>query len=113
MPLLNLKVSKDVEKKDELLKELSKIVAECIGKPESYVMVFLEKANFCMASEIGDSAFCDVKSIGGLSASVNKEISKKVCELLQERLNIETNRVYLNFTNIKASEWGYNGSTFG
>jgi phenylpyruvate tautomerase PptA (4-oxalocrotonate tautomerase family) len=115
MPLIRLKTTTPVpdEKQQALLASLSKIVSESIGKPEQYVMVTLETGPVMFAGQAGDAAFADVRSIGGLSGNVNKQISQKLCALLQDSLGIAPNRVFLNFTEIAASHWGWNGNTFG
>ena len=58
-------------------------------------------------------AFADVRSIGGLSGSVNLEISQKVCALLGDTLGIPANRVYLSFNSSAAADWGWDSRTFG
>jgi len=60
----------------------------------------------------GPTAFVDVRSIGGLSAKVNRALAARVCQLLGE-VGIPGGRVYLNFTDVPASHWGHDGSTFG
>ncbi|NJN47141.1 MAG: hypothetical protein HC808_12400 [Candidatus Competibacteraceae bacterium] len=115
MPLLQLQTATPVadEQQQTLLSALSKILSESIGKPESYVMVTLRSGPLMMAGAAGDAAFADVRSIGGLGGGTNKQIAQKVCALLQEQLGIASNRVFLNFTDVSASHWGWNGSTFG
>ena len=61
----------------------------------------------------GDAAFVDVRSVGGLTDDVNRKLSQKVCKLLNGSLGVPENRVYLNFTDVEAANWGWNGSTFG
>jgi phenylpyruvate tautomerase PptA (4-oxalocrotonate tautomerase family) len=114
MPLLKLEttVALTDEKKKSLLPALSKIVSETIGKPEEYVMVTINPSAILMAGKPGDAAFVDIRSIGGLSQSVNWQLSKKICVLLNESLGIEPNRIYLNFFDIDAANWGWNGRTF-
>ena len=115
MPLIRMEtsVSLSEEEKISIVSELSKIAAESIGKPESYVMALLSPATMSMAGEIGPAAFLDVRSIGGLNQKVNREISKRVAALLGERLEIPANRVYISFNSVSGVDWGYNGSTFG
>ena len=115
MPLLKMHTSIPVpeEKKEGLIKALSTITAESIGKPESYVMVVLAEGAMSMGGETGPAAFADVRSIGGLSGNVNKEISQKVCALLGDTLGIPGNRVYLSFTDSAAADWGWDSRTFG
>jgi phenylpyruvate tautomerase len=55
----------------------------------------------------------DLRSIGGLSDEVNRKLSQQVCKLLKDSLGISPDRVYLNFTDVEAPNWGWNGSTFG
>lgn len=115
MPLLKLQLSIALEekKKEALLKSLSKMVAKEIGKPERYVMVLLEESAIIISGETDPAAFADIRSIGGLSGSVNKKLSDTLCSLLKENLGIPGDRVYMNFTDVSASDWGWNGSTFG
>ncbi|SRR6266446_3778715 len=115
MPLLKLETTVAVseEKRKSLLASLSKTVAETIGKPEQYVMVAASQAAMAMSGDPGEAAFVDVRSIGGLTGDVNRKLSQKVCKLLNDSLGVPQNRIYLNFTDVEASNWGWNGSTFG
>ena len=115
MPLLKLDttVVLSEDKRKTLLAALSKIVAETIGKPEQYVMVTISPAAILMSGKPGDAALVDVRSIGGLSGDVNRQLSQKVCRLLNESLGVPQERVYLNFTEVEAGHWGWKGNTFG
>ena len=115
MPLLRLSTSASISDadKEELLGELSKITANAIGKPETYMMVTLSQEMLCMSGQVGPAAFADIRSIGGLSGEVNRGISSQVCSLLKDKLGIPANRVYLNFTSLDAVNWGWDGRTFG
>jgi phenylpyruvate tautomerase PptA (4-oxalocrotonate tautomerase family) len=115
MPLLKLETTVAVsdDKRKALLTALSKIVAETVGKPEQYVMVTASPAVIVMSGKPGDAAFVEVRSIGGLSQDVNRQLSEKVCRLLNESLGVPSNRIYLNFTDVGAADWGWNGQTFG
>ena len=111
MPMLNLKCSKDIPA--DLLPELSKLVAEGIGKPEHYVMVVVDKAPIMMSGAEGDAAYAEIKSLGGLSGEVNHSLSASLCSLLNEKLGIPPERVYINFQSFERDHWGWNNSTFG
>jgi phenylpyruvate tautomerase len=114
MPLLKLEttVVLSAEKRNTLLAALSKTVAQTVAKPEQYVMVTLSSATMLMSGTAGDAAFVDIRSIGGLSDEVNRKLAQQICKLLENSLNISPDRIYLNFTDIKAAQWGWNGSTF-
>jgi len=115
MPLLKLEttVALTEDKGKALLASLSQTVAAVIGKPQQYVMVTVSQAAIQMSGSPGEAAFVDVRSIGGLTGDVNRKLSQKVCQLLHDSLGIPANRIYLNFTDVQASHWGWNGSTFG
>src|SRR5215470_3940771 len=111
MPLLKLEttVALTDEKRKSLLASLSKIVANTIGKPEQYVMVNAGQVAAVMSGKPGDAAFVDIRSIGGLSGDVNRKLSQQVCKLLNDSLGIAPDRIYLNFTDVAAVSWGWNG----
>ena len=115
MPLLKLEttVALPEDKRKALLASLSKAVAETIGKPEQYVMVTVGQAAMLMSGKASDAAFVDIRSIGGLTGDVNRKLSQQVCQLLNASLGVPPDRVYLNFTEVEAGNWGWNGSTFG
>jgi phenylpyruvate tautomerase len=115
MPLLKLETTVALadDKKKALLASLSKIVAGTIGKPEQYVMVTISPAAILMSGKPGDAAFVDVRSIGGLGGNVNQQLAQKIGALLKESIGVPPDRVYLNFTDVPAGNWGWNGDMFG
>ena len=115
MPLLKLQTSVPLsdEQRNALLPTLSKLLVEGMGKPEQYVMVTVETAGILMAGKAGPAALAEVRSIGGLNGRVNSQLSQKLCAVLEQTLGIPAARVYINFANITADHWGWNGSTFG
>lgn len=115
MPLLKLETNAplDEEQRQPLLAALSKTVSEIVGKPEQYVMVTFHPGTALMSGKADHAAFVDVRSIGGLGGSVTRELSQKICAVLNERLGLSPDRVYLNFTDVPAANWGWNGNTFG
>lgn len=111
MPMLSLKCSREVPAR--LLEELSAAVAETIGKPERYVMVSAERADLLMSGAAGDAAYAEVRSIGGLDRGVNNTLTRKICDLLEDRLGIPSDRVYVTFQSVERDHWGWNKATFG
>ena len=111
MPMINLKCSCAIPQ--GLLKELSSTVAEAVGKPEQYVMAVGSHADVMMSGTTEPAAFVDVRSIGGLSPDVNRNLSRKICSLLTKELRIPSDRIYITFVSFSADAWGWNGSTFG
>lgn len=116
MPLIKLETSvKCSEKqKNNLVIGLSKICAECTGKPESYVLSIIEDgALISFGGKVKKGAFLEVKSIGGLNSSVNNSLTEKICDYLKKELDIAPSDVYINFSDVSGINWGWNGSTFG
>ena len=115
MPLAKILVSAEIDeaKKKEVLSGVSKAIADVTGKPESYIMVTLQQADVAMAGSSDPAAFADVRGIGGIGGETNKALSAAICDLLSGSLGIASDRVYLNFTDISASNWGWNSATFG
>jgi len=114
MPLLRLETSVALtdDTRKALLASLSKAMAETIGKPEQYVMITVSPAAIRMSGQDGAAAFAEIRSIGGLNEAVNRRLSQRVCKLLTESLGLAPDRVYLNFAEVKAANWGWNGGTF-
>jgi len=115
MPLLKLETTASLteEKRASVLSTLSRIIAEALGKPEEYVMVTLHQTSILMAGKPGDAAFADIRSIGALNDTVNRRLAENICQALNKSLGISPNRVYLNFTDVLAENWGWNSQTFG
>ncbi|MDY6894790.1 MAG: phenylpyruvate tautomerase MIF-related protein [Thermotogota bacterium] len=112
MPYLKVTTNKKIDNKEELLGILSKEVANVLGKPELYVMVSLEDSahiHFQGSSDL--AAFVELRSIG-LPESQTKDLSKEICQFLEQQLNIPKDRVYINFLDIKNTMWGWKGDTF-
>lgn len=101
------------DKLDPFLKAVSKALAEATGKPERYMMVAFESGSVMLGGKPGPGAFVDVRAIGGLTPQVNAKISAAVCALLDQWLSLPGDRVYLTFTDVPATHWGNNGTTFG
>ena len=112
MPYLKLQTSKNVFNKREVIQKLSGIVAEELGKPESYVMVALEsEVKMCFGGDTDPAIFMQLKSIG-LSESMTDSLSEALCTYASEKLNIDSDRIYIEFTDVDGSFWGWNKSTF-
>ncbi|HJO93233.1 MAG TPA: phenylpyruvate tautomerase MIF-related protein [Victivallales bacterium] len=114
MPLIRVHISEDIDKSKykELLPLFSALTAEYTGKPEQYVMVTCEKTSMMMSGVQGNSAFIEIKSLGGLNQEINRKLSSKLCSLLEKKLLIPKNRVYINYTDMERQNWGFNGTTF-
>jgi phenylpyruvate tautomerase len=117
MPLLTVHTSSALpgeEKLNALQRDLSGAAARLLGKPESYVMTCLVPGSrLTFGASFDPSCLVEVKSIGGLGGDVPAKISAAVCTLLHEALGVPANRIFLVFTDVPASHWGFDGATIG
>ena len=116
MPMVKVTAAVEApkEKLDELALELSEVCARNTGKPERYVAVFVESG--AAASFGGDAvsaAFVEARGIGGMTPDVIGKLSSDICSAIEEALGIPGDKVYINFMDVPAAMWGWNGSTFG
>tara|TARA_B100000700_G_C14495612_1_gene601665 strand:+ start:236 stop:574 length:339 start_codon:yes stop_codon:yes gene_type:complete len=112
MPFVQIKTSsKSVLENNLLQKEISKMVADLTGKPEDYVMTIIQSnSQMTFAGSDEPCCFIEVKSIGSLNPS---SMSRSLCGLISSKTNIKANRIYIEFIDVNASNWGFNNSTFG
>lgn len=114
MPLLKIQTNVNVPegKRDALLKKLSRAVAQQLGKPEQYMMVSLEADRpLVFAGTSEPAAFMDLRAIG-LPAGKTGLLAAFLCDLAKAELGVAMERVYINFTDVPANLWGWNGETF-
>jgi phenylpyruvate tautomerase PptA (4-oxalocrotonate tautomerase family) len=114
MPFLNIQTNQDIDgsRRSALLKQTSRMVAQQLGKPESYVMVALETNRpMLFAGSDAPLAYLELKSIG-LPASSTAKLSQALCALMAEQLDVAQDRVYIEFADAAPQMWGWNGDTF-
>lgn len=112
MPLIHVRTNiSDVQTPDALLKKLSAALASATGKHESYVMTLLDSGvSMTFAGSHEPCAYVEIKSIGALTPLA---MSDQFCELIKVSLGISKDRIYIEFDDVNASDWGWNGRTFG
>eukprot|EP00727_Mastigamoeba_balamuthi_P010718 m51a1_g6269 hypothetical protein (115) ;mRNA; f:142882-143479 len=114
MPQASIVVSVSVPeaKRKEIATLAANILSETIGKPIDYCMAnIVDNAGGSMGGSNDPIAFVKVSSIG-LPGGSPKKLSSAFCKMLHEQLSIASDRIYLNFEDVKSSNWGWNGSTF-
>lgn len=112
MPYLKIQTNKQIDNKEDIIKKASGIVAEELEKSEKYVMVALDpEFKMSFGGSLEPTVFIQLKSIG-LPEAKTKNISAALCSLVEEELGIPKDRVYIEFTDVNHSFWGWNGSTF-
>jgi phenylpyruvate tautomerase len=114
MPYLKLNTNATLtsDQSSQLLGRLSKVMAQETDKPERYVLVEIhENKTMSFAGSTAPLAYLECKSIG-LNPVQAKSISAVVSNILKDSLQINGDRIYIEFSNCPSEFWGWNGSTF-
>ncbi len=115
MPFIRVETSAPFsdDQRKALLAGLTKIAVQVIGKPEDYVMTSLAPAAMSMAGARDPAAFVDLRSIGGLGSGNTYKLAEQISGLLHDTLGLAPERIFMNFTDVPGSAWGWNGRTLG
>jgi phenylpyruvate tautomerase len=109
---LNTNATMTSDQSSQLLGRLSQVMAKETGKPERYVMVEInENKAMLFAGSKEPLAYLECKNIG-LSAVQAKSISAVISNILKDSLQVNGDRIYIEFSNCSGEFWGWNGSTF-
>jgi phenylpyruvate tautomerase len=114
MPYLKIQTNHaiDAATAAQFIKSASRLVAEGLGKPESYVMVALEPPlPMVFAGSDEPTVFMELKSIG-LAESKTPKLSESLCQLINAELGVPSNRIYIEFQDAPRKMWGWDGGTF-
>ena len=111
MPLITLSTSIKIIQKNIFLEDCSRLISTLTNKSEKYVMVRLfEQIPIYFSQSLDPACFIEVKSIGSIEPL---KMSESICEFISNKLKIPANRIYIQFENIEASNWAYDGKPFG
>jgi phenylpyruvate tautomerase PptA (4-oxalocrotonate tautomerase family) len=114
MPLLKIQTNARTpeRRRASVIKRLSALVAEMLGKSENYVMLALEhNPDMLFAGSDEPLAYLELKSIG-LPAGRTKEFSAQLCHFVSKELDIAADRIYIEFADAERGMWGWNSGTF-
>ncbi len=114
MPYLSIQTNRNFDNTTakQLMQQASKTVSEVLGKPENYVMVAMPPpVPMLFAGSDEPIAYLEMKSIG-LPQEASASLSSVLCALVNERLGITLDRIYIEFANAERTMWGWNGRTF-
>ena len=115
MPLIKIQSSVTAPDStvENLLKDLSAKLAQHLGKPESYIMTAFEpEVAMSFGGTFDPVCYIEIKSIGTMKPEQTEAMSQDFCQQVQEKLGVQSNRVYIEFADAQRAMWGWNGSTF-
>ena len=114
MPYISTKttLSLSEEKKAALAMRYGKAITLIPGKSEAHLMIgFEDGVTMYFAGSTGEPmAFVEVKLFGTAQAKDLDTLTKEICDILKDELNISGDRVYVKYEEI--AHWGWNGRNF-
>jgi phenylpyruvate tautomerase PptA (4-oxalocrotonate tautomerase family) len=112
MPLLEISTNTTIDNQQNLAEKASKLTADLLGKPESYVMVKIQpEQTLLFAGTNAPAAHVKLKSLG-LPENRTADFSEKLCLYISSTLNIDSNRIYIEFASPERHMWGWDKRTF-
>ena len=111
MPLLSVTTSIKINNKNLFLENCSKLISTLTKKSEQYVMIRLfDEIPMYFGKEQTPTCYVELKSIGSLNPQL---FTKEISQFILSEIEIPPDRVYISFEDISASNWSWNGRTFG
>ncbi|PCI09209.1 MAG: hypothetical protein COB77_00440 [Gammaproteobacteria bacterium] len=112
MPFLTITTNTKINNHQDVSERASKFTASLLNKPESYVMVkILSEQPLLFAGTNEPAAHVKLKSLG-LPENNTTELSSKICSFIKTQFNINSERIYIEFTNPERHMWGWDKTTF-
>ncbi len=114
MPCIIIRTNQSLTKDKQLecCRSISAKTAGILAKPESYVMSLLEaQVSMTMSGTTEPAAYIELKSIN-LPEDKTSELSSELCQQISKLLEINPNRIYIEFSNAQRHLWGWDGRTF-
>lgn len=114
MPYINSKISVELsdEKEAAIKAKLGKAIALIPGKSEAYLMLnFQDNCRMYFGGK-NDSpiAMIEVKLFGSAGKKDYDILTKEICSIFNEELNIPPNNIYVKYDEVE--NWGWNGHNF-
>ncbi|MCW8852708.1 MAG: phenylpyruvate tautomerase MIF-related protein [Gammaproteobacteria bacterium] len=112
MPLFELSTNTPLDNCQLFAERASKMTAEMLGKPESYVMVkVLTEQTLIFAGTGEPAAHVKLKSLG-LPENNTADFCSRICAFINTELNISSSRIYIEFSSPDRHMWGWDKRTF-
>lgn len=114
MPFINSKISVKITKEQEerIKSKLGKAISIIPGKSENWLMVGFEDDYklYFKGEKFEKIAFVEVKIFGHASSEVFGKLTREICSIYEEVLEIPQDKIYVKYEEV--SQWGWNGNNF-
>jgi len=112
MPLLTIRTNIKLNDKSDIAEKASLTIANILGKPESYIMVQVEDEQcLIFGGEHDPCALLELKSLG-LPENTTADFSARLCEFMKIETQIDSSRIYIEFSSPERHMWGWDQRTF-
>ncbi|KAL7715363.1 L-dopachrome isomerase [Entamoeba marina] len=113
MPFALLTIAADIsiEKQKKIVVEAMNVLSKGTGNPVSYCSAQVVQSVGGFSGKETQCAFVDVRTFGGFNGK-QSNLSSLFCKMLNEETGINPSNIFLNFTDLKSSNWGHNGYTY-
>ena len=109
MPFVNFIYSSAIQKDAEISSALTQIINEKLGKPIDYICVnVVYNPSLFFAGTNAPSAMVQIQAVGGSLDVVIAPITDAATRIL----NIQGDRIFVNYELFTRNNWGMNGATF-
>lgn len=116
MPYINSILTSKLsdEKKEIIRKELSSALQNILDKGEEWLFVRFEdnQVLYFRGQKSEYAAIIELKLIGSPTNDAKTAFCAKVCEIFSNQADIKPEDIYIIFTEVKNSDWGWNGGLF-
>ncbi|AWK51833.1 hypothetical protein DIC82_12755 [Clostridium beijerinckii] len=114
MPFIGSKITVKISKeKEEIVKKrLGEAIKLIPGKSETFLMIgFEDEYTLYLGGEkLDKGAFIEVKIFGKASKEAFSVLTKEICSIYEEELQIPQDKIYVKYEEVE--NWGWNGSNF-
>jgi phenylpyruvate tautomerase PptA (4-oxalocrotonate tautomerase family) len=114
MPCLIIKTNLSLtgQQKENFAQSASAETAKILSKPETYVMTQIEdNITMTMSGTLEPAVYMELKSIN-LPEDSTTELSAKLCQHISQLMEINSSRIYIEFSNAQRHLWGWDNRTF-
>lgn len=112
MPCLELSTNARIQDKSALMRALSDCVCLGLGKAETYMMVILkDELPMLFGGSEEPVAHLTLRALG-LKDEAIALLAGDLTTLVQEKMGIESQRVYIVFMDADQGKWAWDGRTF-
>lgn len=112
MPCLELSTNVRIQDRSALMRSLSDCVCVGLGKAETYMMVIVkDETPMLYGGSEEPAAHLTLRALG-LKDDAIRRLAGELTELLQEKLGIENQRIYIVFMDADLGKWAFDGRTF-